>query len=313
MLIHEFPDIGWLKKQIKENFNNQKAVGGVRLQQPGWPTVVLNSQIKEIGRHDIKGPFSLFLNAKGHSHVKVIGKSQLINDQNFTFSNLGEHYWLDIDSEEHTETFNIHFGEHFYLNAVRSLSATESDLLDNPFDLTAPTPLHTHSVLRSPEFNQLIDRVRVSYSNKHEKMAQEESLFDLLQYVLLTNSKAMRRLANLPLKSVSVKTEIQERLLSARDFIHSYYASPLSLEAISQEAALSRFHFLRLFKAAFGLSPYQYQKQIRLQKAFALVSTTGLSLEHIAEQVGVENASSLSRMFRQSFGQAPSFLRKSVQ
>jgi len=45
------------------------------------------------------------------------------------------------------------------------------------------------------------------------------------------------------------------RLLRARDAIHARYAQSLRLEDLAREAALSPFHFLRLFRSAFGETP----------------------------------------------------------
>ena len=46
------------------------------------------------------------------------------------------------------------------------------------------------------------------------------------------------------------------RVLRARDAIHARYAAPLRLDDLAHEAALSPFHFLRTFRAAFGETPH---------------------------------------------------------
>lgn len=107
----------------------------------------------------------------------------------------------------------------------------------------------------------------------------------------------------------STLKEIERRLHRAVNLIHSCYAEPLSLEVLAATACLSKFHFLRLFKQAFGRSPNHYLQEVRLARTYTLLTKTRLPLTDIAEQVGLQNASSLSRLFSQHMGKAPVQIR----
>lgn len=65
MILKEFPDINWLKRQIKSNFENRKTWENIRLKQSGWPSVILNVKTSGVERTAIKGPFTLFMNHSG--------------------------------------------------------------------------------------------------------------------------------------------------------------------------------------------------------------------------------------------------------
>ena len=94
----------------------------------------------------------------------------------------------------------------------------------------------------------------------------------------------------------------------ARDYIHVFYQQPISLQELAGVSCLSRFHFLRLFKEAFYVSPYQYIKKIRIQHAIYLIGEKKHTLDDIAVMVGLKNGSSLSRMIYQSQGVYPTAL-----
>jgi transcriptional regulator GlxA family with amidase domain len=72
---------------------------------------------------------------------------------------------------------------------------------------------------------------------------------------------------------------------------------------------LSQSHFLRLFKQAFGVTPHQYLRQVRLQKARQLLVQKNLSVTEVCLSVGFDNLSSFSRLFSQTFGFSPRQMR----
>lgn len=308
MLINRFPDITWLKEQIQQGFSNRKAVDGRALAHEGWPTVVLNTETRQAERRDIQGPFSLFINLKGTSTVGVEGREYRINQQCYSLSNAGQRYDLLIDNPLRTETLNIHFGEHFYSQSVKALSETDCQLLDNPFG-SGETEFHLapRSLQRTVRFDNLLQKLSKSYLPDNHETLEEEALFDIFREVMLTNHSEAKRTAAIPIKSLAVKEEITSRLYMARDYIHGHFTSELSLDELSRICCLSKFHFLRLFRQAFQKSPYQYQKTLRLHMALDLYKS-GHTLEEVASKVGIENASSLSRMIFRHYGRYPSQL-----
>jgi AraC-like DNA-binding protein len=84
----------------------------------------------------------------------------------------------------------------------------------------------------------------------------------------------------------------------ARDVIDRHYYSPLSCERLAGLAGMSRFHFIRSFKAAYAIAPYHYLLQVRIRHARALLGTTAQPLDTIATAVGFDSPSSLSKAFR---------------
>ena len=65
----------------------------------------------------------------------------------------------------------------------------------------------------------------------------------------------------------------------------------------------SAFH--RAFHAVTALSPIQFQKQIRLQKARLLLLGGAHDVGSVAVRVGYESVSQFSREYRRQFGLAP--------
>jgi AraC family transcriptional regulator len=78
-----------------------------------------------------------------------------------------------------------------------------------------------------------------------------------------------------------------------------------ALESLAAQAGLSRFHFLRLFKREFGLTPHAHLLRLRAEKAAQLLSDTELSTTAIAFELGFSSTSALISTFKRLHGDTP--------
>ena len=98
-------------------------------------------------------------------------------------------------------------------------------------------------------------------------------------------------------------------LRRARDLIDRDYAEPLDLAAMAGEAGYSRFHFARVFTAAYGETPRTYLTRRRIERAKTLLRTANLSVTEICFLVGFASLGSFSARFRDLVGRSPSDYR----
>lgn len=94
-------------------------------------------------------------------------------------------------------------------------------------------------------------------------------------------------------------------------FIDRHYAEPLTVGLLARRARLSPFHFIRTFRAATGLTPHQYVRERRLERARHLLSTTPMPVTEVCQAVGFTSLGSFSTLFRRSTGQSPAAYRAS--
>ncbi|WHP33373.1 AraC family transcriptional regulator [Trabulsiella odontotermitis] len=96
-------------------------------------------------------------------------------------------------------------------------------------------------------------------------------------------------------------------------YIEENLSQPLTLAALAQEAALSEYHFARMFRQSMQMAPHQYVMQRRMEKAKELVRYSAMSLTEIALACGFSSASHFSNRFRSATGKTPSQLRAAAQ
>jgi AraC-like DNA-binding protein len=95
-------------------------------------------------------------------------------------------------------------------------------------------------------------------------------------------------------------------LRHARDHADRHYADPLDLEQLASIAALSKYHFHRLFTATYGVTPATYVSERRIERAQDLLRSTNLTVTEICVAVGFSSLGSFSTRFRQVVGETPS-------
>jgi AraC-like DNA-binding protein len=139
-------------------------------------------------------------------------------------------------------------------------------------------------------------------------LAAEERLAGLVRE-LVGAAQAHRRLAGrLPAAKASTRRLLAARVERARELIESSAETP-TLDELARAAAVSKFHLLRLFAAAFGCTPSAYAGRRRMSEARRLLRATPMSVAAIGEALGYESSGAFIRAFRRHFGVAPSAIR----
>lgn len=95
------------------------------------------------------------------------------------------------------------------------------------------------------------------------------------------------------------------RVSHAISWIKENLTSSLSIEDLARQVHMSPSSLHHQFKEVTALSPIQYQKRLRLQKARQMIMTDKSSAEKVAFAVGYESPSQFSREYARLFGQPP--------
>ena len=103
---------------------------------------------------------------------------------------------------------------------------------------------------------------------------------------------------------------VRAQIARAVDLMQSCYQDDLSLDDLARAAAMSRYHFLRSFKAHVGTTPYTYLQQVRLRTAASLLQASSRSITEIALACGFTSASRFSAAFRRFYQYSPSMYRR---
>ena len=96
-------------------------------------------------------------------------------------------------------------------------------------------------------------------------------------------------------------------------YMESNYMHSLSLDALSEQFHVSKYHLSREFKKCTGYAPGEYLIMLRLQHASILLAQSDLSIEAIAAQSGFSNMSNFIGQIKKRTGMTPSEFRKKAR
>ena len=110
------------------------------------------------------------------------------------------------------------------------------------------------------------------------------------------------------MKNITYNDYIQ-RINKVVAYINNHLDETLDLKKLANEAALSDFHFHRIFRALKGEAIGGYITRLRLEATARLLRYTTLTIEEIAFNIGYETTASLSKAFKKQYGISPTEYR----
>ena len=102
-----------------------------------------------------------------------------------------------------------------------------------------------------------------------------------------------------------MNTALLRQLRLAKDAMDRDWAEPLDLDAVAATAGYSRYHFVRLFKQAYGETPGQYLSRRRIERAQELLRSANLTVTEVCMLVGFTSLGTFCTRFKQQVGMTP--------
>ncbi len=262
----------------------------------------------------VEAPLSLKLTISGKESFDLGRRKVDVTPQHYLLLNQGQPYRSIMGEGVNglTESLCIFIKPETVNDVFRTLVTPDDQLLEpsapeNGQPVVFFQKLYDHNPLISPLLLGIRESIK---SDELNHILLEEFYHILLERLLLVHRNVLGEIEKIPLARKASRVEIYRRLTWARDFIDSEFESAIGLSQIAESASLSPHHFLRLFKATFGITPHQYLVRRRLTKARCLVTNTDLPISQVVRQLGFESLGSFSLLFKRHFGSSPLNLRK---
>ncbi len=148
--------------------------------------------------------------------------------------------------------------------------------------------------------------VELSKNPFEKKEFSKEFYFSLAENILLDHIPIYKQLQSVPsLRSVTRK-DLLRRITKGKEFIDAHYTKSISVLTVANESNISEYHFYRLFKTFYGISPKQYIVEKRLKYAISKLKKGNSTVTQIAIESGFSDIHSFSKSFKNHFGVSPS-------
>ena len=107
-----------------------------------------------------------------------------------------------------------------------------------------------------------------------------------------------------------MRPKTYESLTRAREFMRHAYERPVSLPDVAAHANFSPYHFLRVYKHAYGETPHEFLTRLRIERAKTLLARGSHNVTEACFEVGFTSLGSFSSLFAHRVGLSPSEYRR---
>ncbi|HEY9046357.1 MAG TPA: AraC family transcriptional regulator [Ohtaekwangia sp.] len=101
---------------------------------------------------------------------------------------------------------------------------------------------------------------------------------------------------------------LYKQVAQAKYYMDQHFAEDIGIDRLAATACFSKFHFIRMFRAAYGITPNQYLISVRIAQAKQLLKSNKTIVE-VCHAVGFTSLSSFSGLFRKITGTTPAAYR----
>ena len=270
---------------------------------------VLNGLARDYAVRDARGAFSIKWMPRGRAVYRTEGASHVLSGEHAVILNQAQPYELEFVDRDGTESFCVFFSDDMVADAWRSLSRPDLADADEPQGARLTETFPDLVFRPTAAVGAALMRLREGYGRANPSgLTVEEDFLELLADLLRAAQSHRIRFQHIPAVKASTRRLLATRLERARERIEDSLVEP-SLDDIAKAAAISKFHLVRMFKAAFGCTPSAYWRARRLDRGRRLLAATPMSVAEIANALGYESASTFIRAFRRYFGTTPQAIR----
>lgn len=256
---------------------------------------------------DLLGALSIKAVLTGSARWETGGRGYVVRENSYLVVNHRQAYSFIIDSAIPCTTLSVFFQHGFVEEVHRALTQPDSALLDPPGD-ARPGSLVFPQCLE-PEPSGVLAELRALYAatllGTTSRTATEEAFLRIAHALAREFPRTEEAASRLPAVRASTRAELMRRVLRGRDYLLSRMSESVSLADAARAAGISRYHFLRAFRAAFRLTPHRFLTTQRLARARMLLRGGRHTVTDVCFESGFQSVGSFSLLFRRHFGVAP--------
>ncbi len=156
------------------------------------------------------------------------------------------------------------------------------------------------------ELNSLLNMYMLEARNR--QTGTDFILNNITNLVVISLLRTLK--SNLPSPITEKNYTERDNINKAINFIRDNYNKSFSLDEVANTANLSPYHFIRIFKASTGKTPYDYLLDIKVEKAKELLKVNKYTITEICFRCGFNNLEHFSSVFKRKVGILPSQYRK---
>jgi AraC family transcriptional regulator len=270
-----------------------------------WSVFVLNGHGRRFWTRS-SGAFSIKWMAQGRARYALDRRPRLVSRDAAVLVDRDQPYEMEFDARGGGESFCLFYSPALVAEAWASveagLSPTAAEGVSRGFPNVAFQP--------SASLAGLLNGLHDDGPDACETLIESRLLL-VLNEAIETAHRHRRIAPRLPAAKPATRAHVLGLVERARAMIDAADGVGVGLASLAAEAGLSKFHLLRLFKAAHGVTPLAYAESRRMATAAHLLITTRRSVGEVAAELGYDSPSAFAKAFRRHRSASPAAFRAS--
>jgi AraC family transcriptional regulator len=259
----------------------------------GRENCIVSGSARRAEYRQIRQTLSLKCMARGVETYFLDRRRITVSDDTYLVLNEGRVYGSVLQAPSEAYSFSIFFRPGLAQEVAGDLRRSLATMLDDGSQSLA-VPMEFDEALRAHDSGvtpvlRFIQR-QVVAGVRDEHWLEEQCQFLLARLLAVQHKRQRPFPEEFAAMRPGKRTELLRRMECATDFMHAHLAADISLKDIAAAAHLSRFHFLRLFRLVRGCTPVAALRALRTRRALALLETTSLTTDEIADRVGMSRS-----------------------
>jgi AraC family transcriptional regulator len=277
-----------------------------------FDNTIIHSCINTFQKEVKDSGLSIKLAHKGDEHYFFKNQRLSISPGEYLLVNRHQSFDCYLNAPQAIEGFCLYLSKNTILDTVKGVRSSQHQLLDYWGEQGEQEPLFLEKVYRTDEdeLGQYLEQIRPLLVH-HQLEDMDTFFYTLAEKLLISQSRINQQVNNISAAKRSTREELFRRLSYAKTYIHDNFQKDIQLEELSRAAMLSKYHLLRSYREAFGITPYRQVLELRLQHA-AMRLNDDEKLEDIALSLGFSDRRSFTKAFKKRYGCAPSLFRNQL-
>jgi len=268
-----------------------------------WSIFVLNGHGRRFWTRG-SGAFSLKWMAEGRARYALERRPRVVSRAAAVLVDQDQPYEMEFETRGGAQSFCLFYSRALVAEAWASVEAGLA-----PADGEGGLRAFPNVVFEpSARLAGLLNGLHADGPDACETLLESRLLLTLNDAVQ-TAHRHRRVAARIPAAKPATRAHTLGLVERARVLIEGAGGVGISLQSMADEAGLSRFHLLRLFKAAYGVTPLAYAEKQRMDAAALLLSSTRRPIGEVAAELGYDSPSAFAKTFRRHRRASPAAFR----
>jgi AraC family transcriptional regulator len=206
---------------------------------------------------------------------------------------------INLDMGLLNEVYNSCFyGEEWLLEYPGKSTVRQFDFLETIYNANDVLNSHLAAISKT-----------VDLETGQTSIPAEELFYGIACKLLLSQKLISEQVRRIDATRTSTQKELFKRVYHAKCFMEDNRMSPVAITDVAAQVSLSEFHFFRVFKQVYGVSPHQYLIAQRLDHAKQALMQSQKSITEIAFLSGFADVHTFSKSFKKAFAVSPEKFR----